>query len=269
MVMELCEGTIKQYITGHLDRIAKDSLNERDLIGQICIGLAYLHDNNIIHKDLKPENILLWCSPTNPRLVLAKLADFGFAQELKPNQIDFSHTRYPGTKRYMAPELIKAKDGEWPASFASDVYSLGVTVGWIALKGEHPFYADILVKTDYIMMEGLTPTNLHNLSWDLQNLILHLTNSDAEKRPKTSLILCHPYFISGTEEPLSRFVKKFLEYIWSVHIYGELAPIRWKFFETRNFQTWFESLGSANDGNLGDFQDVLAKYKEVGNKIIE
>ena len=82
--MELCEGSLKDYFEGKLERIPKDSLDDKILIGQVALGLAYIHDKGIIHKDLKLENILL--KQQSPRLVLAKIADFGFAKELKPGK---------------------------------------------------------------------------------------------------------------------------------------------------------------------------------------
>ncbi|XP_046449231.1 uncharacterized protein LOC124197741 isoform X2 [Daphnia pulex] len=81
IVMELCEGSLKDYAEGNLKEIPKDSLDEKILLSQVALGLAFIHDKGIIHKDLKLHNILL--KRQSNRLVLAKIADFGFAKELK------------------------------------------------------------------------------------------------------------------------------------------------------------------------------------------
>ena len=44
-----------------------------DVIRQVCLGLAFIHEAGVMHRDLKPENLLL----TSGGVV--KLADFGLA----------------------------------------------------------------------------------------------------------------------------------------------------------------------------------------------
>ena len=64
---------------------------------QIINGLAYLHDNNIIHQDLKPENIM-FCGDFQQ----VKLIDFGVSNLV----LDTIRTNRAGqgTVRYMSPE---------------------------------------------------------------------------------------------------------------------------------------------------------------------
>ncbi|KAI9561283.1 hypothetical protein GHT06_012239 [Daphnia sinensis] len=209
IVMELCEGSLKDYFEGKLGRIPKDSLDDKILISQVALGVAYIHSKDIIHKDLKLANILLWCQPSNSRLVLAKIADFGFAKELKPGQTEFSYTAHPGTENYMAPELLNAKGSAYPGSFASDVYAFGKIIARIAKKGAHPYSSEDMWRK-HSMVHGLVPQNIQDLSWDLKDLILKLTDKDPGKRPMMALVLRHPYFVLTNE----RTKKYFLDRLW-------------------------------------------------------
>jgi serine/threonine protein kinase len=256
--MELCEGSLKDYVEGKLERIPKDSLDEKLLIGQITLGLAYIHSKGIIHKDMKLENILL--KRHSPRLVLAKIADFGFAKELKPGKTEFSETEHPGTETYMAPELLNAHEDAYPASFASDVYALGITIARIVLKGKHPFSSN-KISRKISMFQGRVPQNLEGLSWDLIELILRLTDKEPGKRPEMFLVLRHPYFVLTNDRTKRHFVDLF----WSnfqVLITDETRKkqIR-KIFHHRNFRKWYETLSRDKQDTDEEIEQMTKNLK--------
>lgn len=93
---------------------------------QICEGLAYAHDHNIIHRDVKPGNIFIL------RDDHIKLLDFGLA--CSPGEEDFGQT---GTVHYMSPEQIEGD----PVDERSDIYSLGITA-YEMFTGQKPFSGD-------------------------------------------------------------------------------------------------------------------------------
>ncbi len=86
-------------------------------------GLAYIHENNIVHKDVKPDNILV-----SADFSIVKMTDFGIAKlQGKLLRRDIfprggTITKY-GTISYVAPEQAEGK-----ADFCSDIYSFGVTM---------------------------------------------------------------------------------------------------------------------------------------------
>ena len=47
-------------------------------------AVNYAHTKNIIHRDLKPENFLM--SDTDIETAVVKIADFGLARTINPNE---------------------------------------------------------------------------------------------------------------------------------------------------------------------------------------
>ncbi len=128
MVMELmARGSLYQLLHTAQDlpwhirlSIAKD----------IVVGLAYLHDQQIIHCDLKSLNVLL---DGNLR---AKLADFGLSKvKSETASTSSAAASTDGTLLWMAPELF---DRGGKCSYASDIYALAVTL-WELSSRKLPF----------------------------------------------------------------------------------------------------------------------------------
>ena len=71
------------------------------LMSQILAGVAYLHENNIIHRDLSPANILI------SRDGVPKVTDFGLAKLTdSEHRLTQDHARM-GTIEYMPPEQFR------------------------------------------------------------------------------------------------------------------------------------------------------------------
>ena len=95
-----------------------------DYTCQICNAVDYAHRQGVIHRDLRPGNVLV----TEQGFI--KVADFGTSRFL---EIAAHGTTVIGSPPYMAPEQFDGK-----AVFASDVYSLGVTM-YQMLTGTLPY----------------------------------------------------------------------------------------------------------------------------------
>ena len=50
---------------------------------QICEGMEYLHQRNVIHRDLAARNVMVDRDPLNPSYLIAKISDFGLAKEIR------------------------------------------------------------------------------------------------------------------------------------------------------------------------------------------
>jgi serine/threonine protein kinase len=73
LVTELCcGGELFDYLV-EKGRLAEDET--KVIFGQLCLAVAYLHENGIVHRDLKLENVLL------DEHCRVKLGDFGFTRE--------------------------------------------------------------------------------------------------------------------------------------------------------------------------------------------
>ncbi|KAL8183238.1 UNVERIFIED_CONTAM: hypothetical protein K2H54_027278 [Gekko kuhli] len=89
---------------------------------QILHGVAYLHENHVVHRDIKGNNIMLM-----PNGVI-KLIDFGCAKRLACVSLTDAHSEplksVHGTPYWMAPEVIN----ETGYGRKSDIWSIGCTV---------------------------------------------------------------------------------------------------------------------------------------------
>src|SRR5262245_55369349 len=112
IVMEFVPGeTLEAIITREG---ALDVARALDYTCQICNAVDHAHRQGVLHRDLRPSNVLV----TDNGLV--KVADFGTSRFL---EIAAHGTTVIGSPQYMAPEQFQGK-----AVFASDIYSVGVTM---------------------------------------------------------------------------------------------------------------------------------------------
>ncbi len=124
ITMELVEGRSLQALLDEkqsfpLPRVLR-------LMEQICSGLEFAHQRNVVHRDIKPANLMLTPNDT------VKITDFGTAKIMQFGTAQTAHVM--GTPSYMSPEQVKGKsvDGR------SDLFSLGVIL-YELVTGEKPF----------------------------------------------------------------------------------------------------------------------------------
>ncbi len=146
IVMEYVPGDTLETII--LREGALEITRALDYACQIGNAVDHAHRQGVLHRDLRPANVLV------PESGLVKVADFGTSRFL---EIAAHGTTVIGSPPYMAPEQFHGK-----AVFASDIYSLGVTM-YQMLTGVLPYEApgpgdlERLFRTDLI-----TPPRLRN-----------------------------------------------------------------------------------------------------------
>jgi serine/threonine-protein kinase len=113
MVMQFLEGESLDLIIGSRRPIPLEQ--KLDTVIQVCNGLNYAHQHNVIHRDIKPANVMVLKDLT------VKIVDFGIARignenVTRPGQL-------MGSVPYMSPEQIKDKAY---VDSRTDIFSVGV-----------------------------------------------------------------------------------------------------------------------------------------------
>ena len=122
IVMEYVPGNTLETVISRDGRI--DLARTLDYTCQICNAVDHAHQHGVLHRDLRPGNVLV----TEGGLV--KVADFGTSRFIEAAGFG---TTVIGSPPYMAPEQFHGR-----AVFASDIYSLGVTM-YQMLTGVLPY----------------------------------------------------------------------------------------------------------------------------------
>lgn len=176
VIMEMCkDGDLIDFINTHGPL---DEANGVKMFRELLAAVMYLHSRGITHRDLKPENILM-----NSKTI--KVSDFGFAEEMKPNEL---LTLTCGSEYYVAPEVVSGipYDGR-----KCDIWSLGVIL--------------------YSMQAGFLPWDFSGrstvfeqgknsdfdipifFSTDLKNLLKQMLDPNPLYRPTCEEIAKHPW----------------------------------------------------------------------------
>ena len=116
IVMEFVEGKpLSSFIR---DRIPLTDPERLLLLEQLCDGLQFAHQRQIIHRDIKPENLIIRDEPDGSRTL--KILDFGIAKMVNANQTK-SDGQLLCTPSYVSPELIRND----PVDHRSDIFAVG------------------------------------------------------------------------------------------------------------------------------------------------
>jgi serine/threonine protein kinase len=182
MVMEYCEaGALIRPGQLSPERRMPEAIAQY-YFRQMVLGVAYLHENGVVHGDIKPENVLLAGDAT------VKIADFGQSRFIQAG--DDRLRRTLGTPAYLAPEVCAGMDYR---GRAADVWALGVSL-YLFIYGELPFQGDSMLE----LYENITAANVPfpenvPVSMELQDLLLRTLCKDDSHRISVTELLQHPW----------------------------------------------------------------------------
>ncbi|MFN3951147.1 MAG: protein kinase domain-containing protein [Thermaurantimonas sp.] len=150
-----------------------DGLSEEEIakvLLQVADGLAYIHDNDVIHQDVKPDNVLI---DSKGRYVLT---DFGISSRMRSTLRRATGVQNSKTISFAPPERFGSNQQILPSG---DVFSLGVmvyemattTLPWMGLGGMH------------LMPQSELPSLPESFSVGLNSLMQSMLNYYPAKRP--------------------------------------------------------------------------------------
>lgn len=151
------------------------------IVAEAARGLAYAHENGVIHRDVKPSNLIL-----NDQGVV-KILDFGLARvQSVVGEVSMQTTvgQLLGTLDYMAPEQADGSDVDARA----DIYALGATL--FKLLGGSPPHGrsvDVPILEHLNRLAGTEAPRLTEFRDDIPNELVELIAEMLRKDPDERL----------------------------------------------------------------------------------
>ncbi|XP_052064477.1 uncharacterized protein LOC127704373 isoform X2 [Mytilus californianus] len=188
MILEFCFDTLKNKLVGgqfkNPGRAPADMRNNQiktmaSYAVQLCAGLQYLHDKNLVHRDLKLENVLVTRKNEED---IVKLTDVGLTKSE-----NFISGTFAGSLAYMAPEII-LRTGVYDRK--ADIYSLAIIL-WEIWYGQDAaeHIGKILRDKNMNLEEGIKSDNLRPSleletppTLEIKDVIVTCWNDEPKKR---------------------------------------------------------------------------------------
>jgi hypothetical protein len=195
--MELLEGAdLGEVMNSGRVLTWEDKLS---IMEQVCDGLQYAHERNLVHRDIKPANLFLEASGR------VRVLDFGMVRVAESELTKAGSSL--GTLNYMSPEQIRGER----CTAASDVFSAGIVFFQLS-SGRHPFSArdrSLPQVVSAIVFEA--PPKLSELCPEAPEGLEFILNKALEKDPahrlqnagdlKQALALCRMTLKLGVAPP--------------------------------------------------------------------
>lgn len=244
------------------------------MFAEIAEAIQKAHDQNLVHRDIKSSNIMV-TRDGHPMIL-----DFGIAgavenaQAKEPEQEKTRLTMVGGgvgTPEFMPPEQFF---GDEPPTFASDVYSLGVTL-FHAVTGQIPFSANTVREIQQKHISDVRPrpsAYRPGLPKKLERVILKCLAVDPQARYPSMTELAQALRKSTVPFPWKTIAA-------AVFVVGITAGATFAALWSRpnptppvptpvdsitsSLNRISDSLGNAASGNENELRDVVAQCKDL------
>ncbi|CAB4412225.1 unnamed protein product [Rhizophagus irregularis] len=166
-------GSLRQHLNNSFNSTKWDE--KLIILRSIASGLAYIHENGLIHRDFHCGNILKENYNT-------LITDLGLCRpaNVKPSQNECKELY--GVLPYVAPEVLRGKE----YTQESDIYGFGI-VAYEVCTGLPPYHDIVHDKFLAISIcQGLRPKSNYKIPQLILNIIKQCWNADPLKRPKAN-----------------------------------------------------------------------------------
>ncbi|PKY55961.1 kinase-like protein [Rhizophagus irregularis] len=168
--IETGNGTLRTYLNNQFNEL---DWNDKYLLSfQLSSAVAFLHENDIIHRDLHADNVLVHQKKI-------KLADFGLSKKIA--KASSNSSKIFGIIPFIDPKKLNYQSYELDKE--SDVYSIGVLI-WQISSGKQPFCDHKYdVGLSLTIVNGKREEIIDNTPSEYSNLYTECWKDEPDERP--------------------------------------------------------------------------------------
>jgi serine/threonine-protein kinase len=173
LAMEYIDGEDLASLLRRVGRLPEEKGVE--IARQLCLALAAVHEQSLLHRDLKPQNVML------DGRGKVRLTDFGLAAAAE--DISGAEVR-SGTPAYQAPEQLRGET----VSVQSDLFSLGLVL-YEVFTGKRAFPAttrDELARAYEQTTPSKPSSQVTGLNPAVERALLRCLELEAKDRPRSA-----------------------------------------------------------------------------------